>query len=177
MLGAALRGSHGVKGRPKKERVHPSMAAGLCYPKESSGTGCPSCRRTVCHGCRDGWLGCHHFVLLLGKGQTLVWVHCGGQEGRKSLSLRHWRAFLGRVCCVRLGPTSVALWDGTWLTWLCGTAVSPCSSKEPLLLFSCGAEDAPAHQGQGESWGPPVPCLIPVAGPTGNILHWSRDVP
>lgn len=41
---------------------------------------------------------------------------------------------------------------------------------EPLLLFSRGAEEAPAQQEQGEAWGP-------MAGPTGNILHWSRDEP
>ena len=67
------------------------------------------CSRTVCPwvrapGTGDRWLRCHHLVLLLGRGQPLVWVlDCGGQEGRKSLSPRHWRAFLRRVCRFRLG--------------------------------------------------------------------------
>lgn len=129
------------------------------------------------HGARDRWLGCHHFVLLLGRGQTLVWVHCGGQKGEKASLQGTGGLSLEECAGVRLGLTSAALWDGTWLSWLYGTAVSPCSSREPLLLLSRGAEDAPAHQGQGESWGPPVPCLIPVASPTGNILHRSRDGP
>lgn len=34
--------SQGVRGRPKKEGDAPFVAAGLCYPKESSSTGCPS---------------------------------------------------------------------------------------------------------------------------------------
>lgn len=155
--------------------MHPSVAAGPSHPKESPGTGCPSLQEDSVP--MDRWLGWPHFVLLLGKGQTLVWAHCGGQEGRKSLSPRHWRAFLAGGCRVRLGLASAALWDGSWLRWLCGTAVSPCSSKEPLLLFPRGAGGAPAHQGQGEPWGPPIPWLIPVAGPTGNILHRSRDLP
>lgn len=158
MLGAALGGSWGSEGGLRKRGCTPLWQQDCATPRNHQAQDVPPGRGQCAQGSRDGGLGGHHFVLLLlGKGQTLVWVHRGGQERRKSPSPRHWRAVLGRGCSVRLGLASVALGDGTWLTWLYGTAVSPCSSQEPILVFSCGAEDAPAHQGQGEAQGPPVP--------------------
>lgn len=56
----------------------------------------------------------------------------------KALEGFSWKS----VQFLELGLISMALWDGTWLMWLSGTAVSPCCFKEPFLPFSDGAEDA-----------------------------------
>lgn len=78
---------------------------------------------------------------------------------------------------LELGLISMALWDGTWLTRLSRTAVSPCCFEECLLLFSHGAEDAQLHlfsRGRevlGDRPSPDSPPQVAPVCPTGNSLH------
>lgn len=133
--GGSSGGSQGFRGRPRKEGVHPCVAAGLCYPKDSSGTGCPSLQedRVPWIQGRMAWVSPP--CAAAGKGTNTALGPLWGSGREKKPISEALRAFLGRGCSVRLGLASVALWGGTWLPWLCGTAVSPCSSRALPAVF------------------------------------------
>lgn len=154
--GAALGGSQRGRGRPKEEGVHPTVAAGLCYPraegKEASGIGCPCLQQ-------------HSVPMEPGTDGLGVTTLCCCWEGRK-----HW---FGSTVVVRREkkPLSKALEGFPW------KSVQVLDWALPQLL--CGMAPG-SHGSTGQQCHPALPespfCCFPVVLRTHQLTRGRESL-